>query len=65
MGRKININRKRNWLIIRDFTPCQRQYLAEMAERETAKNKVVVGLSKMASRIIHKYMELEGYECRT
>ena len=64
MGRKATSNRKNDWLIIRDFRPCQRRYLTEMAEKESVKGRRVIGLSKMAAKIIHRYMEHEGYKCQ-
>ena len=65
MGRRVNFIRKRNELKIRNFSPCQWNYLKDIAAMESHKRNRVVGLSEMTAKIIFENMQREGYLCGT
>jgi len=63
MARKSDINRKSDFLLLRNLSPCQREYLEDVAASETIHTKRTLSLSMLVSRIIREKMISQGWNC--
>jgi hypothetical protein len=63
MGRKVNCFRKNNDAHVYRMTPCQHEFVEELAAMESIKRGRVVGKSEIIKMIVGERMRGEGYAC--